>query len=117
MNAYQTPPARTDLTVIQVLARLLERLEHSKVPVDAGQYLSVAQRLENELRSLPSDEALGALLDAHPAAAEVYENLNYRHAGLCRSSLDASLVAEQRARAAIERAMHGANPNLNPKRT
>jgi len=40
----------------------------------------------------------------------VYENLNYQHAGLCRSALDASLAAELAARKAIERAMHGAGP-------
>jgi hypothetical protein len=35
----------------------------------------------------------------------LYENLNYQFAGLCRSSLDLSLDAEQRARQAIHRAM------------
>jgi hypothetical protein len=48
---------------------------------------------------------LHALLDSHPAAAEVYENVNYQYAGLCRSPLDPGLAAEQQARQAIARAM------------
>ena len=41
---------------------------------------------------------LGALLDTHPAAAELYENTVYQHAGLCRSPLDPALAAERQAR-------------------
>jgi hypothetical protein len=44
------------------------------------------------------------VLEAFPSVAELYENLNYQHAGLCRSSLDAGLAAEAAARVAIERA-------------
>jgi len=58
---------------------------------------------------------LGRLLDAYPAASEVYENLNYQHAGLCRSALDASLAAEVGARQAIARAMRSAEPNKDKK--
>jgi hypothetical protein len=58
--------------------------------------------------------ALAALLDTHPAAAELYENVNYQHAGLCRSALDASLDAERQARQAIHLAMSRApNPSIN----
>jgi len=42
------------------------------------------------------------VLEAFPAAAQLYENLNYQHAGLCRSPMDASLAAELAARAAID---------------
>ena len=51
--------------------------------------------------------ALARLLDHYPAAAEVYENLQYAHAGLCRSGLDAAMAAELRAKEAIDRAMGG----------
>jgi hypothetical protein len=47
------------------------------------------------------------VLDAYPAAAQLYENQNYQHAGLCRSPLEASLDAELRARQVIDRARRG----------
>jgi hypothetical protein len=99
-----TKPA-ADLVVIHTLAQLLERLERSAVPVGAEQYRSVVLHLVDQFDEVESDDRLRALLDAHPAAAELYENLNYRHAGLCRSPLDAALSAEIQARAAIDRAM------------
>lgn len=88
-----------------VLAELLERLEHSAEPVGPEQYRSVALHLVDELHERQSDTALQALLDTHPAAAEVYENVNYQYAGLCRSPLERSLDAERQARQAIARAM------------
>ncbi|MFZ2294463.1 MAG: hypothetical protein WAW46_05435 [Polaromonas sp.] len=105
MNTTKTFPSSASLTVTHVLAELLERLEHSAVPVGAEQYRSVVLHLVNELNDVESDTALHALLDTHPAAAELYENVNYQHAGLCRSPLDWALSAEQQARQAIERAM------------
>lgn len=105
MNATKTPNPKPDLAVTHVLAQLLERLEHSAVPVGAEQYRSVVMHLVDEFRDVETGTELGRLLDAYPAAAEVYENLNYQYAGLCRSALDASLRAEVEARKAIERAM------------
>ncbi len=115
MNATNTHPLKTDLTVTHVLAELLERLEHSAVPVGAEQYRSVVLHLVDELGDVESGSALKALLDTHPAAAELYENVNYQYAGLCRSALDASLAAEQQAKEALARAMRtAANPH-NPQ--
>jgi len=105
MNAAQSHSLKTDLTVTHVLAALLERLEHSAAPVGAEQYRSVVRHLLDEFGDIESGAALGALLDTHPAAAELYENLNYQYAGLCRSSLDAALHAEREAKDAIDRAM------------
>ena len=109
MNATHSHPLKSDLTVTHVLAELLERLEHSAVPVGAEQYRSVVLHLVNELADVEPGIGLGALLDTHPAAAELYENVNYQYAGLCRSALDASLAAEQQARAAIAQAMNRSN--------
>ena len=106
MNAIKSQPPKTNLTVTHVLAELLERLEHSAEPVGAEQYLSVVQHLVNELSEVEPGTALGALLDTHPAAAELYENVNYQYAGLCRSALDASLAAERQAKEAIHQAMN-----------
>jgi len=111
MNATQSPAPKSDLAVTHVLAQLLERLEHSAMPVGAQQYRSVVMHLVDEFRDVAPGEGLGRLLDAYPAAAEVYENLNYQHAGLCRSGLDASLAAELAAKAAIQRVMRRAEPD------
>ncbi|MGJ7543576.1 hypothetical protein [Variovorax sp. LT1R16] len=101
MNA--TPNISLDVT--ERLAQLLERLDHSAVPVGADQYRSVVMHLVHEFTDLAPSVALGPLLDSYPAAAEVYENLQYPHAGLCRSGLDAAMAAELRAKEAIARAM------------
>lgn len=114
MNATKPNARKTDLTVTHVLAELLERLERSVVPVGAEQYRSVVQHLVNELGEVEPGTALGALLDSHPAAAELYENVYYQHAGLCRSALDASLAAERQAKEVLDRAMHRAMDCSNP---
>jgi hypothetical protein len=87
-----------------LVAQLLERLEHGGHP-DAGQYRLVAERLGQELARIDDIDALNRVLEAHPSAAEVYENMNYQHAGLSRSRLDASVTAELKAREAIACAM------------
>ena len=112
MNATKPNSRKTDLTVTHVLAELLERLERSAVPVGAEQYRSVVQHLVSELGVVEPGSALRELLDTHPAAAELYENVNYQYAGLCRSALDASLAAEQQAKEFINRAMHRGMGNL-----
>ena len=83
------------------LVQVLRRLERSSAPFDAGQYRSVVERIQAELLSHPGDASLEALLAAVPELAELYENLNYEHAGLCRSPLDAAVSAEQEARKVI----------------
>lgn len=117
MNTTHTIPSTASLTVTHVLADLLERLEHSAEPVGAEQYRSVVLHLVNELHEVQSDTALHALLDAYPAAAEVYENVNYQYAGLCRSPLDPALGAEQQARQAIARAMRQTGAGLTDDRS
>lgn len=107
MNATHNQSSSSNLTVTHVLAQLLERLEHSAAPVGAEQYRSVVEHLAHEFHLIPSSAELGALLDAHPAAAELYENLHYDVAGLCRSALDTATDAERLARDAITRAMRG----------
>jgi hypothetical protein len=98
-----TPPATIHRNLV-VLARALDRLERSARPVDAGQFRAVAGRLTAELEAVPFDAALDAILKMFPAVAEMYENLNYRHAGLCRCALEPALAAELAARAAIDTA-------------
>ncbi len=95
----------------RLLAQLMERLEHSPAPVDAGQYRAVAERLTALLVAQPPGLALTALLDTHPASAELYENHHYQHAGLCRSPLEPALAADIGARAAIVRAQQHRKEN------
>ncbi len=104
-----TTPARApaDLAVVALLAGLLGRLENSTTPVSAVQYREVVSRLSRALADADAHPQLRAVLDAHPAAAELYENLHYDHAGLCRSPLDAALSAEMRAVRVIDAARRG----------
>lgn len=95
-------PAR--LLGLVMMARLLQRLDTSREPVDARQYRDVVRRLQDLLRTAPADDALRAVLSAYPAAGEVYENLRYEHAGLCLQPLERSLGTELQAREALRRA-------------
>ena len=110
MNDSKTAVSRTQPPVVLMLASLLERLERMPGPIVARQYRWVAQRLAEELQRSPDDERLRAMLDALPAAATVWENLHYAHAGLCRQDLDTALAAEQAARRLIARARRTAGP-------
>jgi hypothetical protein len=92
-----------------MLARMLERLDRSEVPVDPQQYRGVVEHLSEVLRAVPHDAALEAVLSASPATAELYENLQYQYAGLCRSPLEPALNAELAARAAIDGARKSAS--------
>ena len=96
--------SQTFTTDAVLLAHLLDRLEDKGVP-DAAQYRLVAQRLGQALGDLPAGDALDAVLRDSPAATLLYENLNYQHAGLCRTGVDTALAAEISARDAISRAM------------
>jgi hypothetical protein len=105
-NPVLVIPAR--LGTVALLGRLLQRLEQQPRRVTAQQYRAVAQRLAQALADVPADDesqrALRALMTALPALAEVYENLHYEHAGLCRTPLVAAACAEVAARDAIARA-------------
>jgi hypothetical protein len=91
-----------------VVARLLERLDASRVPVDAHQYRIVAERLAGLM--LDPDVDWQPLLAQSPAAATVYENLHYAEAGLCHAPLDQAVAAEVAAREAIEAARRKPEP-------
>ena len=110
MNDSKTAVSRTQPPVVLMLASLLERLERMPGPIVARQYRWVAQRRADELGRSPDDERLRAMLDALPAAAEVWENLHYAHAGLCRRDLDAAMASETEARRTIERARRAQGP-------
>ena len=98
MNATQPRMLPGHLEVTFTLAHLLQKLDASQTPVAPDQYRSVVSRLSEELTRVAMDDDLQAVLNTFPSAAELYENLNYQHAGLCRSPLEAALSAEVKAR-------------------
>jgi hypothetical protein len=91
------------LTALVTLAALLEKLERGSGPVHAGQYRSVVDRLSAELAAVPQDATLNRLLEVFPATAELYENVQYAHAGLCRTPLEASMSSEVAAREVLRK--------------
>lgn len=92
-------PAR--LHSLAAMASLLEKLDRLPRSASAGQYREVATRVSALLEVAEPDAYLQALLDAAPATAELYENLNYAVAGLCRSPLAGAAQAELEAASAL----------------
>ena len=85
------------LEIAIALARILERVERGTEPFDANQYQVLVARLKSALSADLPEPALNAVLGALPAAAEVYENMNYEFSGLSRSPLDLSVSSERLA--------------------
>jgi hypothetical protein len=95
-------PAR--LHSLAAMASLLERLERQPRQASAEQYRSVARSVTDLLALAEPDAHLDALLAAAPATTELYENMRYGMAGLCRAPLEEALNAELAATAAITQA-------------
>ena len=85
------------------LATVLQHFESGRLPFNADHYRAVVKQLSRTLRRHADLPALKAVLDAHPAAAELYENLHYEQAGLARSPLEQAVAAELEATHAIAR--------------
>jgi hypothetical protein len=100
---HQDLPAR--LNSLAAMAGLLERLDRQRSTASAEQYRSVARQVSLLLAQAEPDAFLQALLNMAPASAELYENLRYDVAGLCRAPLESALNAELAATAAIKKAM------------
>ena len=88
-------------------AQLLQTLEGQRHAADAHQYRVLAGRVTAELREQQAHEALPSLLNHFPVAAELYENLQYAHAGLVRAPLEVSLTSELAARDLLVRMRRG----------
>jgi hypothetical protein len=86
------------------LSRLLERVEARGAAIGAEQYRALVRRLQGALATPLPAPALEAILGAHPATAEVYENMHYDVSGLSRAPLERSVATELLATQAIERA-------------
>lgn len=104
MTAAQRESLKNRLETVIGLARLLERVESSGRAFGAEQYRALVRQLGVALSQEMPDDALQAILGAHPAAAEVYENLHYAESGLSRSSLERSVGSELLASQVLARA-------------
>ncbi len=104
MTAAQRESLKNRLEMAIALARLLERVETSGRAFGADQYRALVRQLGVALSQEMPDDALQAVLGAHPAAAEVYENLHYAQSGLSRSSLERSVRSEMLASQVLARA-------------
>lgn len=92
-----TPAVRSfhaQLETAIALSRVLERVERGVEPVSPDQYQLLVARVKEALSADLPEPALNAILDALPAAAELYENMHYKVSGLSRSSLDRSVSSE-----------------------
>ena len=95
MSQSTTSTGLAHLETVIALARLLERVERSAAPVDAGQYQLLVAQLKAALSQDLPQPALDAVLGALPAAAELYENMHYHLSGLSRSTLERSVASER----------------------
>lgn len=108
MTAPRLEPMQTRIETVIALSRLLERVEASPVAVGADQYQALIRQLKAALSAPLPGPALQAILGAHPASAELYENMHYQESGLSRSPLDRSVATEMLASQAIDRASRSA---------
>lgn len=89
------------------LAQLLQAVEGQPQAADPQQYRLLVNKLSAELAQHQAHPALPQLMDHFPAASEVYENLQYAHAGLVRAPLAQSLSSELAVRGVLERVRRG----------
>ena len=110
MAAHPTESLHARLETVIALARLFERVDGAAVAPDADQYRALVRQLEAALQAELPAPALKAILAAHPATAELYENVHYVESGLSQSPLDRSVASEMLASQAIHRAARRAPP-------
>lgn len=97
MTAPRTESLQSRLETLIALARLLERVEASPTAVGADPYRALVRQIKAALAAPLPAETLQAILSAHPATGEIYENMNYEISGLSRSPLERSVATEMLA--------------------
>ena len=97
MTAPRTESLQSRLETLIALARLLERVEASPISIGADQYRALVGQIRAMLAAPLPAAPLAAILKAHPATGEIYENMNYEIAGLSRSPLERSVATEMLA--------------------
>ncbi|MEO5883092.1 MAG: hypothetical protein ABIQ06_11810 [Caldimonas sp.] len=104
MTTPRLEPLQSRLETVIALSRLLERVEARGVAIGADQYRALVHQLQDALATPLPEPVLAAILGAHPATAELYENLHYEVSGLSCAPLERSVATEMLASQAIERA-------------
>jgi hypothetical protein len=97
MTAPRTESLHSRLETLIALARLLERVEASPTAIGADQYRALVGQIKAALAAPLPPAPLQAILKAHPASGEIYENMNYEISGLSRSPLERSVATEMLA--------------------
>jgi hypothetical protein len=103
MAASKLESVKTRLENLIALARLLERVERSGRAPHPEQYRALVGQIGDALEAEFPAEALKAVLDAFPAAAEIYENRHYVESGLSRAPLERSVATEMLASQLLHR--------------
>jgi hypothetical protein len=103
MSAPHLASLRNRLENLIALAGLLERIESQPMGVGAEQYRGLVLQLRELLQEELPERALRLVLEAHPATAELYENMRYEHLGLSRSPLERSVALEMQVSALLGR--------------
>jgi hypothetical protein len=103
MPAQNVESLRTRIETVVALSRLLDRVERTATPIGADQYRSLVRQLQQVLSTELPPEALKAVFNAYPSAAELYENMHYATAGLALASLDLSVKTEMAASELLQR--------------
>jgi hypothetical protein len=95
--------AKERAMVLAALATALEHAERGALKLNPDQYQALVKRLKTMLQSDIHASALEAVLAAHPATAELYENLHYERSGLLRSPIDQLVMSEWEASGLLAR--------------
>jgi hypothetical protein len=103
MSASKLESVKARLESAIALARLLERVDRSGRAPHPEQYRALVGQVGRALDAELPPEALQAVLDAFPAAVEVYENRHYAQSGLSRSPLERSVATEMLASQVLHR--------------
>jgi len=103
MSAPKLESVKARLENVIALARLLERVERSSTAPNPDQYRALVRQLGDALDADLPAEALQAVLEAFPGAAELYETRHYATSGLSRSPLQRSVETEMRASQLLHR--------------
>ena len=114
MNTQTHRHQANRLQTLAAMAALLERLDRQPRSASAAQYQGVVEQVKRLLIEAAPGVEFNALLAVAPATAEVYENMHYAQAGLCRSPLEAALNAELAASAALTKAAGRCVPGQGP---
>jgi len=93
----------SELMPLVRFAQLLQALDGQGGAADPHQYQVLVGKIATELRTHQGHPALDGLLDHLPASAEIYENLQYGHAGLCRMPLGRAVESELAMRELLDR--------------